>query len=67
MLAALRQGLPRVRFTGRKAVAEKLAAIAEAQGADLVAGRLRALDLRDVADPETACRAWLSAAQGDKR
>lgn len=60
VLAALRQGLPRVRFTGRKAVAGKLAAIAEAQGAELVTGRLRALDLRGIDDPETACRAWLA-------
>lgn len=67
VLAALRQGLAQVRFTGRKAVAAKLAAIAEAQGAELVTGRLRALDLRGSADPEAACRAWLSAGQGDKR
>jgi len=67
VLAALRQGLPRVRFTGRKAVATKLAAIAEAQGAELVTGRFRALDLRGLTDPETACRAWLGEGQGDKR
>ena len=64
VLAALRQGLPRVRFTGPKAVAEKLAAIAEAQGATLVTGRLRALDLHGVADPQTACRRWLGEVEG---
>ena len=67
VLAALRQGLSRVRFTGRKAIAAKLAAIAEAQGAELVTGRLRALDLRGEVDPETACRAWLGEGKGDKR
>jgi fructose/tagatose bisphosphate aldolase len=67
VLAALRQGLLRVRFTGRKAVAEKLAAMAEAQGAELVTGRLRALDLRGLTDPDTACRAWLGEGQGDKQ
>jgi acyl-CoA reductase-like NAD-dependent aldehyde dehydrogenase len=60
VLLALRLGLRRVRFTGRKAVAEKLAAIAGQSGATLVTGRLRALDLLDAADPEAACRAWLA-------
>lgn len=60
VLAALRHGLDSVRFTGRKAVAEKLTAIAEARGAVLVTGRSRALDLRGLADPEAACRQWLA-------
>ncbi len=59
VLAALRMGLTRVRFTGRKTVAGKLAAIAEAYGAELVTGRLDALDLRLATDPAAACRAWL--------
>ena len=60
VLLALRLGLERVRFTGKKAVAEKLAAIAEQQGATLITGRLEALDLRGAADPLTACRDWLA-------
>ena len=54
MLAALRQGLRRVCFTGSRAAAAKLSAIAEAQGAEVVARPRRALDLRGVADPEAA-------------
>jgi hypothetical protein len=60
VLLALRLGLRRVRFTGKTAVARKLAAIAEQSGAELVTGRLRALDLRGAADPAGACRAWLA-------
>jgi len=61
VLLALRLGLERVRFTGKKAVAEKLAAIAGQQGATLITGRLEALDLRGAADPEGACHAWLAS------
>ena len=61
VLAALRAGLKRVRFTGRRAVAAKLAAIARRQGAELVGGRLRTCDLLDLLEPEDACRRWLSA------
>jgi hypothetical protein len=60
VMAALRAGIPAVRFTGRKDVAAKLAAIAEGSGARLVTRRPRALDLLDEADPEAACRAWLA-------
>lgn len=60
VLAALRMGFGAVRFTGGKAVAAKLAAIAGELGAELVTGRLRALDLRGEADPAAACRAWLA-------
>ena len=59
VLAALRQGAEAVRFSGSKATAAKLAAIAEASGARLVTGRIKAHDLRGLADPEAACRAWL--------
>lgn len=59
VLAALRQGLGRVRFTGRKALAAKLAAIARDHDAELVTGALKALDLGDAEDPAAACRAWL--------
>ncbi len=60
VLLALRLGLKRVRFTGKKAVAEKLAAIAEQRSATLITGSLRALDLRGAADPDAACRDWLA-------
>ncbi len=62
VMAALRQGLSRVCFTGSRAAAAKLSAIATAQGAEIVARPRRALDLRGVADPEAACRAWLGGA-----
>ena len=60
VLAALRQGIKRVRFTGRAAVAGKLAALAKRQGAELIRGRLKALDLQDSSDPAAACHRWLA-------
>jgi len=60
VLLALRLGLRQVRFTGKTAVARKLAAIAAQHGATLVTGRLEALDLRGAADPLAACRDWLA-------
>jgi hypothetical protein len=60
VLAALRQGIKRVRFTGRAAVAGKLAVIAKRQGAELIRGRLKALDLLDLPDPAAACHRWLA-------
>jgi len=59
VLAALRQGLARVRFTGEPALAAKLSAIAEQYGAQLVTGDLPALDLRGEPRPDQACRDWL--------
>ena len=58
-LAALRQGAKAVRYTGSKATAAKLAAIAEQLGARLETGRLEAHDLRRESDPEAACRSWI--------
>ncbi len=60
VLGALRQGLKRLRFTGRKATAEKLSAIAAQSGAEIVTRRIEALDLLDLAEPAAACRRWLS-------
>ena len=60
-LAAIRLGLPLVRFAGPAAVAEKLAAIAEAEGVRMVRDIPDALDLRFEADPEGAARRWLSS------
>ena len=60
VLAALRQGLRRLRFTGPKATAATLAAMADDYGAEIVTGRLTALDLLDRPDAQDACRRWLS-------
>ena len=60
VLAALSCGVRSVRFTGRKAIAVKLAEIAEAQGGELITGRLQAFDLLNESDAEAACRTWLA-------
>lgn len=61
VMAALRLGFRRVRFTGRRAVAQRLAGLAAAYGAELVSGRVRTLNLLDLPDPGAACAAWLGA------
>ena len=61
VMAALRTGLPQVVFDGPEAVAQKLAAIAEARGAALVRDMPPLLDLRGCDDPEVACRTWLGS------
>lgn len=60
VLAALRQGIERVRFTGRASVVSKLTATARRQGAEVVGRRLNACDLLDAPDPAAACRRWLA-------
>ena len=64
VMAALRQGLKRVRFTGSKTTAKTLGELARQYDAEIVTGALRAHDLAhdpmDQAQPETACRRWLS-------
>lgn len=61
-LAALRLGLKHLRFSGNKAAGAKLAELASVQGATLEEALPDAvLDLRDLRDPEAACRAFLSA------
>ena len=62
VMAALRQGLKRVRFTGAKTTAATLASLASRYDAEIVTGALRAHDMLDQAEPETACRRWLSEA-----
>lgn len=66
VLSALRQGAAAVRFTGAKATAAKLAAIAKRSGARVLTGRLRAFDLRAEADPWAACRCWIGGAKRGK-
>ena len=61
VLAALRAGMKRLRFTGSEAAASRLAEIAAAQGARLTRAALApALDLAGCAAPEAACRAFLA-------
>ncbi len=62
VMAALRQGLKRVRFTGAKTTAATLGSLASRYDAEIVTGALRAHDMLDQAEPETACRRWLSGA-----
>lgn len=58
-LAALRQGIRHIRFSGRGRARARLAAIADACGAELMGPARGALDLGATADPEAACRARL--------
>jgi hypothetical protein len=59
-LAALREGVPGVIFTGRADVAAKLAAIAEALGVAVATSRpTPAADLLDDPDPAGTCRSVL--------
>jgi len=62
VMAAFRQGVLRVRFTGPREAAEKLEAMAEAESLHLLTGPMEALDLLDVKDKAQACRDWLSPA-----
>ena len=66
--AAIRAGVPDIRFTGPPEVTAKLAAIAAAagvrlHGADAFAGPC--LDLCHETDPEAACRRWLARPDQD--
>lgn len=57
-LAALREGVTAIRFSGK--TAHKIEDIAAQYGARVVRERPEALDLQDVSgDPVAACRAWL--------
>jgi len=62
VMSALRQGLKRVRFTGTKTTAATLGDLASQYDAEILTGPLRAHDLADQAEPEAACRHWLSGA-----
>ncbi len=58
-MAALRQGVRLIRFTGHRAARARLNALAKKNGARLITSALPALDLADVADTHAACRDWL--------
>lgn len=60
VLAALRLGLKRIRFTGSVEAARGLAAIGTALGATVEAGDEPTFDLRGLRRPEARCRAWLA-------
>jgi acyl-CoA reductase-like NAD-dependent aldehyde dehydrogenase len=66
VLAALRAGLIRVRFTGSEETGARLGEIAEQYGATVEradaerADAAPALDLLNAADPEAACRTYLA-------
>jgi hypothetical protein len=66
-LAALRQGLERVRLSVRPLVRAKVAAIARKSGAALDDARGPVLDLLNADDPEAACRRWLANPQRTPR
>jgi len=58
-LAALREGVTAIRFSGK--TADKIEDIAAQNGARVVRERPPALDLKEVAgDPLAACRDWLT-------
>ena len=61
-LAALRAGWTALRLSGRADVRRRIAEIAEAKGARLIADADREppLDLRDARDPRAACRTFLA-------
>ena len=64
VLAALRHGFKRVRFTGGEAALQSLHEIAHELGAEIETGDApEALDLLDQRDPEAAARAYLAAAK----
>ena len=61
ILAALRHGIKRVRFTGSDTACAPLRDIAQQLGAEIETGAAPdALDLRDEPDPEAAARAYLA-------
>lgn len=59
VMAALREGLKSVVFTGPDKVAARLADIARQSGSALLRDRSAALDLAGEPEPLAACRRWL--------
>ncbi|MBU0724834.1 MAG: hypothetical protein KJ904_16415 [Alphaproteobacteria bacterium] len=60
VLAALRQGLTGLIFTGSTSQRDTLRAIAEGQGAVLLDSRPEAFDPVNRRNPEADCRVWLA-------
>ena len=61
VLAALRHGVKRICFTGPETTRRKLLNIAESYEATVLAERPEALELLGQANPDDACRVWLTA------
>jgi hypothetical protein len=62
-MAAIRQGLKHLCFTGAAELMAKLRDMAETEGATLYGERPRdVLDLKEVTDPAQACRLWFRPA-----
>lgn len=59
VMAALREGVPQVVYSGPEATAQKLESQAEGHGARLVRNRPAGHDLLDREDAFDACRQWL--------
>jgi len=59
VMAALRQGVGPLVFTGDEDSRARLSAMAEARGTKIRAKRPAALDLLDIVDKEGTCRRWL--------
>ena len=62
VMAALREGVACVAFSGPEPVARKLGSMAQGCGARLVSESPESLDLLDRDDTLEACRAWLKGA-----
>ena len=62
-LAAIREGVRAIRFSGKKNVKDKISDIALQSGVSVLTRRAPSLDLGDIdvaaADPSEACRDWL--------
>ena len=58
-MAALRRGAEMIRFRGTGTANDKIAQLADANGAILDKSRAAPLDLSGIGDPERACLGWL--------
>lgn len=66
-LAALRQGIRRIRYSGPRKTGAKIRDIARQQKAIVDTSWPKALDLGQEADPAAACRHWLNKKRGITR
>ncbi len=67
VLGALRHGIKAVRVDVGAGLETRLTDIADQQNAIILTDEAPALDLIDNSDPLAACRAWLAAADQEKR
>jgi hypothetical protein len=59
VMESLELGFTRIRFTGARRLAKKLAAMADARGALLITSELKAFDTLDKSNPKNDLEAWL--------